>query len=46
MNYMDLFIEHKDLVSDKWGHYFFIYQELLRKYLEKNKPVNILEIGV
>lgn len=46
MKYVDLFVEHDDLVSDKWEQYFYEYQELFKKYLDKNKPLNILEIGV
>jgi len=46
MNYLELYKEHKGLLSLKWVHYTFIYQELLEPFLIKNKPVNILEIGV
>lgn len=44
--YIDLFVNHKDLVSDKWEQYLFAYQELLEKYQKQEKPVNLLEIGV
>lgn len=46
MTYADLYIEHDDFFSHKWEHYLFAYQEILGKYAEKGKPVNLLEIGV
>lgn len=46
MTYLDLFMQHDSFYSSKWEHYLFIYQELFEKYIQKNKPVNILEIGV
>jgi hypothetical protein len=45
-SYLDVYTEHHGLVSHKWIHYFFIYDRILRRFLEKKKPVRLLEIGV
>ena len=46
MSYADIYCEHNDYQSSKFDHYLFIYEELLEKYIQKDIPVNILEIGV
>jgi SAM-dependent methyltransferase len=46
VNYYDVYREHKGKVSDKWIHYFSIYDQLLEKFLTKETPINLLEIGV
>ncbi|MDR1696404.1 MAG: class I SAM-dependent methyltransferase [Endomicrobium sp.] len=45
-NYCDIYKEHTGFVSDKWMHYFFIYDLLFYKFIAENKPVTLLEIGV
>lgn len=46
MKYFDIFKQHNNYVSDKWSHYLYIYDEILMPYIQANKPVNLLEIGV
>jgi len=46
MKYWEVFREHNHYASSKWEHYIFIYEEILKKYVEKGKPVNVLEVGV
>ena len=45
-SYYEIFKEHEGLVSQRWSHYFFIYDLILQKFREKREPVNLLEIGV
>jgi len=45
-SYYDVYKEHTGYVSDKWIHYFFIYDLILQKLIFNNKPVTLLEIGV
>jgi hypothetical protein len=45
-SYEEVFKNHDGFVSHKWVHYFYIYDQLFSKYLEKNQPVTIMEIGV
>jgi len=40
----DFFLKHTDKDIDKWYHYFPIYDKHFSRF--RNKPVNILEIGV
>jgi SAM-dependent methyltransferase len=44
--YVDLYQQHHGYVSDKWEHYPFIYEELIRPLLQGDRPVKLLEIGV
>jgi SAM-dependent methyltransferase len=46
VDYTEVFRNHAGFVSDKWVHYFFIYDHILSDKLRENKPVNLLEIGV
>ena len=46
MSYADIYCEHNDYQSSKFDNYLFVYEELLEKYIQKDIPVNILEIGV
>jgi cephalosporin hydroxylase len=45
-NYLEVYKEHSGFVSHKWIHYFFVYDRIFRRFLEKEKPVKMLEIGV
>ncbi len=45
-SYLNTYAKHHGLVSHKWIHYFFIYDRILNRFLEKNKPIRLLEIGV
>jgi len=45
-NYETIFKNHEGFISDKWVHYFYIYDKLFRKYRKNNKPLTIMEIGV
>jgi len=44
--YLEVFKEHNGFVSHKWIHYFFIYDRIFGRFLEKGKPIKLLEIGV
>jgi cephalosporin hydroxylase len=44
--YLECYKEHKGLVSHKWIHYFFIYDRIFKRFLEKDRPIKMLEIGV
>ena len=44
--YFEVFKEHNDLVSHKGINYFFIYDRLFKRFIEKGKPIVMLEIGV
>jgi cephalosporin hydroxylase len=44
--YLDVYREHSGFVSNKWIHYFFIYDRIFSNILEKGKPIKMLEIGV
>jgi len=44
--YLELCREHEGYVSHKWGHYLFIYDILLDRFIRKEKPITLLEIGV
>jgi len=44
--YLEIFNEHNGLVSHKWIHYFFVYDSIFKRFLEKGEPLKMLEIGV
>jgi len=44
--YLEVYKEHSGFVSHKWIHYFFVYDCIFRRFLEKEKPIKMLEIGV
>jgi len=44
--YLEVYKEHSGFVSHKWIHYFFIYDRIFGRFLEKGKPITMLEIGV
>ena len=44
--YLEVFEGHNGFVSHKWIHYFFIYDRILSRFLDKGKPIRMLEIGV
>jgi len=44
--YLEIFSEHNGLVSHKWIHYFFAYDSIFKRFLEKKEPIKMLEIGV
>ena len=44
--YVDIFSEHNGFASYKWVHYFFVYDCIFKRFLEKGEPIKILEIGV
>ncbi|MCL2283458.1 MAG: class I SAM-dependent methyltransferase [Fibromonadales bacterium] len=44
--YLDVYKEHNGFVSHKWIHYFFIYDRIFGRFLEKGEPIKMLEIGV
>ncbi|MDR0527237.1 MAG: class I SAM-dependent methyltransferase [Spirochaetaceae bacterium] len=44
--YFDVFKAHTGFVSNKWIHYFFIYDRIFSRFLSAGKPVTLLEIGV
>jgi len=44
--YSEIYKEHHGFVSWKWIHYFYIYDRIFKRFLEKDKPIKILEIGV
>jgi len=44
--YETIFKNHDGLIAHKWVHYFYIYDLLFENIIRKNKPINILEIGV
>lgn len=44
--YLEVFQEHSGYVAHKWIHYFFIYDRIFRRFLEKGEPLKLLEIGV
>ncbi|MDR2554006.1 MAG: class I SAM-dependent methyltransferase [Fibromonadaceae bacterium] len=44
--YLEVYTEHSGFVSHKWIHYFFIYDSIFKRFLEKEKPIKMLEIGV
>ncbi|MDR1147580.1 MAG: hypothetical protein LBK66_03000 [Spirochaetaceae bacterium] len=45
-NYEEVFKNHNGFVSNKWVHYFYIYDRLFSEYRAKNQPLTIMEIGV
>jgi cephalosporin hydroxylase len=45
-SYLDVYKEHNGFVSHKWIHYFFIYDRIFKRFLEKAEPIKMLEIGV
>jgi len=46
ISYLEVYKEHSGFVSHKWIHYFFIYDRIFKRFLEKDEPVTMLEIGV
>ncbi|WP_342228094.1 class I SAM-dependent methyltransferase [Rickettsiella endosymbiont of Rhagonycha lignosa] len=42
--FKELYYNHKQNVSDKWSHYFDIYDEFFKRFIEAN--ANVLEIGI
>jgi cephalosporin hydroxylase len=44
--YLEVYKEHSGFVSHKWIHYFFIYDRIFKRFLEKEEPIRMLEIGV
>ncbi|MCL2100889.1 MAG: class I SAM-dependent methyltransferase [Fibromonadales bacterium] len=44
--YLEVYKEHIGFVSHKWIHYFFIYDRIFKRFLEKGEPIKMLEIGV
>jgi len=44
--YLEIFKEHCGYESYKWIHYFFIYDRIFKRFLEKGEPIKMLEIGV
>jgi 23S rRNA U2552 (ribose-2'-O)-methylase RlmE/FtsJ len=44
--YEEVFKCHNGFTSHKWVHYFYIYDLLFQKYLERNEPLTFMEIGV
>jgi ubiquinone/menaquinone biosynthesis C-methylase UbiE len=45
-SYLDVFKEHNGFVSNKWIHYFFIYDQLFSRFIGEGEPITLLEIGV
>jgi len=45
-SYENIFLSHDGFVSNKWVHYFFIYDKLFYEYRKGNQPLTLLEIGV
>jgi cephalosporin hydroxylase len=45
-SYLDIFKNHTGFVSDKWIHYFFIYDQLFFRFRKPGRPITLLEIGV
>ena len=45
-SYEAIFKEHEGLVSNKWIHYFYIYDMIFSRYQERGKPITFMEIGV
>jgi cephalosporin hydroxylase len=44
--YLEAYKEHNGFASHKWIHYFFIYDRIFKRFLEKGQPIKMLEIGV
>lgn len=44
--YEKVFKNHNGFLAHKWIHFFYIYDLLFAKYLERNEPVTFMEIGV
>lgn len=44
--YLEIYKEHTGYVSHKYIHYFFVYDCIFKRFLEKEKPIKMLEIGV
>jgi ubiquinone/menaquinone biosynthesis C-methylase UbiE len=45
-SYFEVYKGHTGFVSDKWIHYFSIYDLLFTHIIEAGKPITLLEIGV
>ena len=45
-SFYDIYSKHKGLLSDKWEQYLHVYNKHFRHFIDENKPVNLLEIGV
>lgn len=45
-SFYELFKNHSGYSSTKWESYFHVYSKVLKPYIEKNVPLNLLEIGV
>ena len=41
-----IFLSHEGRVSGKWEHYLGIYQAELSRFVELDRPVRLLEVGV
>ena len=42
----EIFIEHDGYVSDKWEQYLPAYEAVFHGFIERQRPVRLLEIGV
>jgi cephalosporin hydroxylase len=42
----EAFADHDGYLSDKWQHYIGIYERELGRFLDNERPVELLEIGV
>jgi len=45
-SFLDIFSIHDEYICDKWEQYLGIYESEMRPFVEANKPVRLLEIGV
>lgn len=45
-NFEEVFKNHDGFISNKWVHYFYIYDRLFSEYRERNQAIKIMEIGV
>jgi WsaF, C-terminal domain/WsaF, N-terminal domain len=41
-----IFVNHEGRISDKWEHYLPIYETALSRFIERDHPIRMLEIGV
>src|SRR6516165_2890021 len=41
-----IFVDHEGFASDKWEHYFPIYEAAFSKFIARGQPIRLLEIGV
>jgi len=45
-SYYDVYRNHQGYACHKWVHYPFIYDQIFARYLDAERPLRILEIGV